>query len=376
TVAVGAPTEYGDTGSGTMIVSNGTWIGEDFDIEAGGTLTIAGGTAILKPYEGCFANGCLTVAGGTTTILPYRNTSTAFLAVGTYGTGSVWIVGGPLTLPSNGLTQVGAASFFAPGFGQITISNGTWECASVQLVPDAMDGPSSAETGMGVLTIAGGMSEVWSNLTVGNAACIGTSVVSVTGGALFVTNATHNAVLDIGGGTFTFSSGLVVVDQLVMTNECGRFIHTGGTLVISSTNMLADASAAGDELPNYWKLRYGFDLFDPTVGVQDPDDDGLINYVEYLAGTDPLDSSDPFRVTAVSVNGSDFHIDWRCLTPPGSPFAHCLVESSPTVTGAWSSVSGTLTVPTGDFNIVRTNFVDFGGATNGPSRYYRVRLVP
>jgi hypothetical protein len=30
------------------------------------------------------------------------------------------------------------------------------------------------------------------------------------------------------------SNGVVQVDKLVMTNSCGQFIHTGGTLIIGS----------------------------------------------------------------------------------------------------------------------------------------------
>ena len=44
-------------------------------------------------------------------------------------------------------------------------------------------------------------------------------------------------------------------------------------------------------------------------------------------------------------------------------------------TNSFVDIAGSLTVIAGSGD-TSTNYVDVGGATNAPSRYYRVRLVP
>jgi len=50
-------------------------------------------------------------------------------------------------------------------------------------------------------------------------------------------------------------------------------------------------STLGDGIPDWWKVKYGFSLTDPTVAGADPDGDGLTNLEEYQDGTDPSNAS-------------------------------------------------------------------------------------
>ena len=47
-------------------------------------------------------------------------------------------------------------------------------------------------------------------------------------------------------------------------------------------------STTGD-IPDKWKTKYGFDIHDPHVANEDPDNDGFTNFEEFRAGTDPKD---------------------------------------------------------------------------------------
>jgi hypothetical protein len=339
----------GSGGVGLATVSNGTWLSDEMVV-------------------GNAAQGTFTIAGGTVT-LGVTGTSPDFtVGVAPGGTGTVWLTGGQFTL-TNGPTRLGTSfGAFSNAVGRMTVSNGVWRARDVSVAadPDAQ----------GTLTITGGTCSIYSNLTVGNFDCTPNGAVFVKGGSLFVTNAAHNAVLEVRDGNLEFSSGTLTADILVMTNVCGRFVRTGGTLSITSMNLDPDFDADGDGIPNGWEIAHGLDPLDDTTGVQDTDGDGLNNFVEYVLGTDPRDAHDPFRVTAIAREGNDIRVTWQYCPPPGNDFGHCIVEASSAVTGTWNSVSSTFTLPSDFFIITSTNFVETGGATNKPSRFYRVRLVP
>jgi hypothetical protein len=78
-------------------------------------------------------------------------------------------------------------------------------------------------------------------------------------------------------------------------------------------------------------------------------------------------ATNDFRATAIAVQGNDVRVTWQCTGP-----SNFVLEASSTVTGAWSTVDyASVSSPT----LTSTNLVDFGGATNGPVRFYRVRLL-
>jgi poly(beta-D-mannuronate) lyase len=101
------------------------------------------------------------------------------------------------------------------------------------------------------------------------------------------------------------------------------------------------------------------------VGPVDPDSDGdgLTDLQEYLAGTDPNDSASTFRITAIAQEGNDIRITWIM----GAGKTNALQAA-----GDNYSAIFTITNTTGTM----TNYLDVGTATNAPTHFYRVRLVP
>ncbi|MBI3416366.1 MAG: lamin tail domain-containing protein [Verrucomicrobia bacterium] len=85
--------------------------------------------------------------------------------------------------------------------------------------------------------------------------------------------------------------------------------------------MVIDADADG--LPDAWEIVHGLDLNDARDAAHDEDDDGLNNFQEYLAGTDPFDPSSVLslsiarlptgkpRLTFAAAAGKSYSVQFR-----------------------------------------------------------------
>jgi hypothetical protein len=193
-------------------------------------------------------------------------------------------------------------------------------------------------------------------------------------------------VLELQNGFFQLNGGLLVVDKLVATNGCGvLFDHIGGTLSVGTLLLDPSGDIDGDGLPNGWEQAHGLDPLS-SVGNNgadgDPDGDGYSNLQEYLAGSDPqnplstpLQIVSPFQITSIVESGNNVLVTWKTIAGTTNQVQ---VASGPGAasfsTNAFSNLGAQLLI--GGSGIVTTNFLDAGGSTNKPSRYYRVRLVP
>jgi hypothetical protein len=72
--------------------------------------------------------------------------------------------------------------------------------------------------------------------------------------------------------------------------------------------MSANGDFDGDGIPNDWEVDHGLNVFNPSDSSADSGSDGQINYAEYVADTDPHDSSSFFHVTNITVVGNDVRV--------------------------------------------------------------------
>ena len=142
---------------------------------------------------------------------------------------------------------------------------------------------------------------------------------SINGGQLIVTNATHSAFIDVQNGQLTLSGGTLQVDQLVMTNSCSSFVHTGGTLIVGNV------------------------ILDPNA----------------------------FRIVSVTRQSNNVLVSW--LMAPGATNALQASNGTPNGSYATNNFSDIFIVTNNTTTGTLTNFLDLGAATN-QSRYYRARL--
>ncbi len=124
-----------------------------------------------------------------------------------------------------------------------------------------------------------------------------------------------------------------------------------------------------------WQVQYFGSTTNPAAApTADPDGDGQDNLAEFLAGTNPTNSASSLRITSIATQGGDVQVTWA--TAGGETNVVQATAGSPD--GSYSSnfvdLSPFIVIPgSGD---AATNYLDSGGATNVPARYYRIRLQP
>ena len=125
-----------------------------------------------------------------------------------------------------------------------------------------------------------------------------------------------------------------------------------------------------------WQLTYfGCTNCSQAGGGADPDDDGLINTNEYLAGTVPTNNASVFRVISITrPTLSDINLTWTTVGGHSYAVQTNRPPANGNYTNNFSDLTGLLLAPgVGESTMSYTNV---GGATSTPARYYRVRTVP
>ena len=240
----------------------------------------------------------------------------------TYGASSVILFNGGL-LRSKGTTiNNGSALTVGDGAQAATyyLQSGTHSFANSLIIS-----PNATLTGCGTIlgavtnlgSIAMGCSSVFSNEVFNNASIIISNSATVDFYSPVVNNGVINAIL----GTVNFRAGM-----------------SGGGLYLDANS--------------------------------DADGDGMSNLQEVLAGTDPTNSASVLRVLFIGTVGNDVQINWSAF---GGKSYVVQTNASPSGVG-FADFSPVISVPGG--GATTTNYLDVGGATDFPTRFYRVRLVP
>jgi beta-glucanase (GH16 family) len=305
----------------------------------------------ITPASGCASGGTAITIGG----FNFQSGSTIIMN-GVNATGVTFVNSNVLTAVT-GANSPGTYSVVVkiPGHAPTTLTNGFTYTG-----PPLFAGPGSITPAIEGATLT------WSAASGVAPLTYGVYEATNSGGeinALLTTNAL-SVFIPLYPGS---NSPITYFFKVNAVNGCG----TDTNAVELSAQPLLDPtkSQVGDGIPNSWKQQYGFSPFDPTVAAADPDGDGLSNLQEFLLGTNPLDNTSPFHVTAITLQGPDVLITW--LSVGGMTNA---VESAPDFGGSFSNISGNIVIM--GTGVTTTNYLDAGAATNTPANYYRIRLVP
>jgi hypothetical protein len=79
----------------------------------------------------------------------------------------------------------------------------------------------------------------------------------------------------------------------------------------------------------------------------------------------------PFRINSIALQGNNVLLTW---TTVGGTTNQLQLTGSTYATNGFTNLGPQMLI--GGSGGVTTNYLDIGGATNTPARYYRVRLVP
>lgn len=154
------------------------------------------------------------------------------------------------------------------------------------------------------------------------------SVTTVTPGTVQITNNVWQAVFALSGPTSSLGYGRWTVftnappgQYIVQFGDVPHFVTpppqtnslaAGGTLTFSGQYQFPDANANG--IPDTWELQH-FGSVDPQrTATTDTDADGLSDYAEFMAGTDPNNPPPPFALTAHPLPDGFVQLTWPSVS--------------------------------------------------------------
>jgi hypothetical protein len=124
-----------------------------------------------------------------------------------------------------------------------------------------------------------------------------------------------------------------------------------------------------------WQVQY-FGCTDCAQAAPDADPlgKGMSNTNQFLAGLNPTNPASVFRILSVVQQTTDVVITWAAGAGRTNAVQATAGDANGGYTTNFSDISGLIILPGG--GDVTNSYTDVGGATNTPSRYYRIHLVP
>jgi hypothetical protein len=156
-----------------------------------------------------------------------------------------------------------------------------------------------------------------------------------------------------------------ILSGYVWSANCG-WVSLSNAVAYVQTDSFWPGQVDVNGLPIAWELTYfGTTGIDPNA---DPDQDGMSNAQEYLAGTDPNDAGSVLRITAENFasDGTAASLVWSSV-----PTRLYYVQKSSDLTADNWTDSGLGLISPFAGTSTSDNFTD----TNAPLRFYRVQAV-
>ena len=122
------------------------------------------------------------------------------------------------------------------------------------------------------------------------------------------TGSITNRLWDFGDGTTT-NTTVTNVTHVYAAGAYSVMLAVSGTGG-SSTNDQPNYVTVLTPFQSWQVLYFGSTTNAAAAPTADPDNDGMSNWAEFLAGTNPTNSASVLRVTAIAPEGNDLRITW------------------------------------------------------------------
>ncbi len=146
-----------------------------------------------------------------------------------------------------------------------------------------------------------------------------------------------------------------------------QVLAEGGTVIFHGLYTWADANANG--IPDGWEQRYFGNVSSYRSDTTDTDGDGMADYAEFVAGTDPHSPPRAFKLLARQTSSSTLRLEWSSV--PGQQYRVFQTTNflAWTPYAAWFEATSTVSrldipIPTG---AAQTFYRVQAGATNSPA---------
>lgn len=347
---------------GTLIWSNGTaycGLGRTGDYY----MTNGSSAVCQNMFVGYDNVGTMSMAGGIMDI-------TSHLIIGNLGppfsssvsTGAVWISGGQLTMKAD-YSIIGNS-----GIGQMTMSNGAVTAANVFVCNSS--NPGSLTLAGGTLTVDSlVLTNPGSRFTYSGGWLNANAISNANGQPLTVGNGVNPTTLNLLGGITSAAQGLKISTNATLSGfgtVTGNVVNFG---LISPSNSVL--TFTGSSVTNNGTMRavgtvieaYGTVVNNGTIDIING---GVTNFHSTFVNHGTVLDAHSVRVSSTVISGNNVTIQ----IPSVVGHAYQLQTGSSLVTTNWIN-NGASQAGTGGV----LTFIDPGGGTNGPNRFYRVDVT-
>jgi streptogramin lyase len=185
---------------------------------------------------------------------------------------------------------------------------------------------------------------------------------------------TNWVVTTIGGGSW-YGSTNGIGTAARFYQPAGIAVDATGTLFVADTSNNRISKGVPCTPFQAWQLQYfGCTTCPNAAADADPLGKGMSNWNQFLAGLNPTNPASVFGVTSLKQAGSNLVITWKTAGRSTNVVQAASGILSDGLSNSFSDISGPILISVaGD---TTTNYSVLGGATNGPARFYRIRLGP